>query len=276
MINLRLYNITINPVGLAGAARNQYIRQVHEHLNWIHLTKSGRILLNCIRRPTFPIEIRPHTTAKCDAVGGGENRPGVPGLAGVITYTPFAFSSAGSCSALPVDQNRGRIWDEILFHEMVHVFRNATGKWNKAPRLSINMNQYDDNEEFIAVMCTNIYISDHTNRIKSGLRAGHKDFSAMSADEARRFGLFASSKAAYSLVKQFCDDHPIFSKALSDQLADVEYNPIADFYRFPKVCELFSSYFGLAKDYTKWLNILTASGLSRAVAEVVARQMAAV
>lgn len=57
MINLRLYNITINPIGLAGAARNQYIRQVHEHLNWIHLTKSGRILLNCIRRPTFPIEV---------------------------------------------------------------------------------------------------------------------------------------------------------------------------------------------------------------------------
>lgn len=273
MINLRFYNITINPAGLSGAARDQYRHQVHQHLNWIYLTTSGRILLNCIRRPNFPIEIRPHPNAKCNAEAGSENRPGIPRLAGFITYTPFTYSKAGTCSELPDTENKGRIWDEVLFHELVHIFRLATGKLDKTPQLSINMQQYSNNEEFIAVICTNIYISDRTNRIKSGLRAGHKGYSAMSANEASRFGLFASSKSAYSLVKKFCDDHPIFSKALSEKLADVEYNPVADFYRFPKLCEFLSSFVGFGNDYKKWVDyFISEFGFSQETAENLARR----
>src|SRR5437868_1075914 len=208
-MDLNFYNITINPVGLAGAAATKYVSDVHEHLRWIYRTTSGRILLNCIRRPSFPIEIRPHPIAECNSSGGGETKAGAAGLSGFVTYTPFAFSIHGSCAALPVDQNRGRIWDEILFHELVHVFRNATGKWNQVPRLSLGMQQYDSNEEFIAVLCTNIYVSDRTNRIKSGLRAGHQGYGAMDPIDAKRFALFMSSKAAFGLVKQFCADNPI-------------------------------------------------------------------
>lgn len=141
---------------------------------------------------------------------------------------------------MPAGEDRGRLWDEILFHELIHVFRNATGKWNNAPQLTFAMRQYDDNEEFIAVLCSNIYVADRSNRIKSGLRAGHQGFAAMSPTDAMRFGLFSSSKAAYGLVKQFCADNPIFTKALSDKPVDVTYNPIADYYRFPKICEAFS------------------------------------
>jgi hypothetical protein len=263
-MDLNFYNFTINPVGLSGAARTQYVRQVHEHLRWVHRTTSGRILLNCIRRPSFPVEIRPLPYTACDALGGGEPRAGT--WSGVVMYTPFDFSHAGACSALPADQNRGRIWDEMLFHELVHVFRQATGKWNKGPALTFAMRQYTDNEEFIAVMCSNIYVSDRTNRIKSGLRAGHKGFRAMFPADAMRFGLFASSKGAFGLVKQFCADHPIFSKALSDELADVEYNPIADFYRFPKLCEAFS-HLGAIKDRAQMTAALTAGGIPLATAE---------
>ena len=39
-------------------------------------------------------------------------------------------------------------------------------------------------------------------------------------------------------MKGFCNDNPIFTKALSDKLGDVVYNPIADYYRFPKLCEV--------------------------------------
>jgi hypothetical protein len=124
----------------------------------------------------------------------------------------------------------------------------------------------DNNEEFIAVLCTNIYVSDRTNRIKTGLRAGHRGFGAMSAADAMRFGLFASSRGAFGLVKQFCADHPIFSKALSDQLPDVEYNPIADFYRFPKLCEAFS-HFGAWKDRAEFIKILKSLGVPAAAAE---------
>jgi peptide/nickel transport system substrate-binding protein len=71
-MNLANYFMTINPVGLTGAARQKYIHDVNEHLRWIWRTKSGRILLNCIKRPNFPVEIRPHLVGVCNAVGGGD------------------------------------------------------------------------------------------------------------------------------------------------------------------------------------------------------------
>lgn len=264
-MNLNHYNIHINPVGLTGAAASRYRAQVAEHLLWIYRTTSGRILLNSIRRPTYPIEIRPHPIHECNAVGGGEVKPAAVNWTGFVTYSPFEFSQHGACSALPAGQDRGRLWDEILFHELIHVFRNATGKWNPTPQLTFAMRQYDDNEEFIAVLCTNIYVADRSNRIKSGLRAGHQGFGAMSAADAMRFGLFSSSRAAYGLVKQFCADNPIFTKALSDKLADVTYNPIADYYRFPKICEAFS-HFGAFKDRAELIRSLTAVGIPAAVA----------
>ncbi|TXL71947.1 hypothetical protein FHP25_27310 [Vineibacter terrae] len=265
-MDLAFYNFTINPVGLAGATARQYVSQVHEHLRWIYRTTSGRILLNVIRRPTFPVEIRPYTGTDCNSVGGGEYK--TPGkLTGFVAYSPSTFSSHGVCSALPAAENRGRLWDEILFHELVHVFRNATGKWNKGPALSYAMRHYDDNEEFIAVLCTNIYVADRTNKIKTGLRASHQGYKAMDPADAMRFGLFASSRNAYALVKKFCDDNPIFTKALSDKLPDVIYNPIADYYRFPKICEALSI-FGTMKDRAALAASLTAAGLPKSVVDL--------
>ncbi|MCW5748278.1 MAG: hypothetical protein KIT36_18970 [Alphaproteobacteria bacterium] len=267
-MDLAFHNFTINPVGLAGAAARKYVSDVHEHLRWIHRTTSGRILLNVIRRPSYPVEFRPYTGADCNAVGGGELKPGAAAWTGFVAYSPSTFSHTGACSALPAAETRGRLWDEILFHELVHVFRNATGKWNPGSPLSYSMRHYDDNEEFIAVLCTNIYVSDRSNKIKSGLRAGHRGYGAMDPNDARRFGLFMSSKNAYALVKKFCDDNPIFTKALSERLGDIEYNPIADYYRYPKICELFSI-FGAMKDRAKLSRDLTALGLPRTFVDFV-------
>lgn len=261
-MDLAFHNFTINPVGLAGAAATRYVREVHEHLRWIHRTTSGRILLNVIRRPDFPVEFRPYTGADCNAVGGGEVKTPGAALSGFVAYSPSTFSSHGACGTLPADQNRGRIWDEILFHELVHVFRNATRKWDAAAPLSFAMRHYDNNEEFIAVLCTNIYVADRTNRIKSGLRKGHIDYSAMDPLDAMRFGLFMSSRNAFALVKKFCDDNPIFTKALSDKLPDVIYNPIADYYRYPKFCEALSV-FGAIKDRMALSRSLSALGVPK-------------
>jgi len=269
------YNITINPVGLTGAAAARYTQEVREHLTWIDRTKSGRLLLTCIRRPTFPVEIRPYVASgnalnqRCNARGGSEIRGGV--LQGTVQYTPGVFARSGACAGHPIGENRGRIADEILFHELIHVFRVATDKWDETPPFSIGMTHYTNNEEFVAVLCTNIYVSDRTNKFKSGLRAGHAGFSAMAPDDAKRFGLYASSRATLGLVKKFCTDHPIFTKALSDKLADVEYNPIADYYRYPKICEMLSSV-GSSKDMVK----LTAAFVAAGAPPEAAARMAAI
>lgn len=273
-MNLQSYFFTIDPVGLTGAVAQRYVNQVHEHLRWIHRTTSGRLLLNCIRRPTFPVVIRPHPTIECNATGGSEwTSPAQTTLRGFATYTPGHFGHGGVCAARHGADNSGRLFDEILFHELVHVFRAATGKWDQSAKLGWGMRQYDDNEEFVATLCTNIYIADRTNKIKTNLRAGHRGFGAMSAAEAGRFNFFASSATALALVKKFCADNPIFTKAISDKLGDVEYNPIADYLRFPKLCEAFSI-FGQFNDRIRFQASLKANGVTATVIEYLLKPIA--
>ena len=272
-MDLRHYFFTINPVGLTGGAANRYVNQVHEHLRWIYRTTSGRILLNCIRRPSFPVEIRPHAAVECNATGGSEwTSPAKTALRGFASYTPGHFGHSGICSTTDGSNRSGRLFDEILFHELVHVFRTATGKWDATRKLGWGMSQYDDNEEFIATLCTNIYVSDRSNKIKSNLRAGHRGYGAMSATEAGRFSFFSSSATALPLVKQFCADNPIFTKAISDNLADVEYNPIADFLRFPEMCAVFAI-FGQFNDRRKFQESLRSNGVAATVIEYLVRPL---
>ena len=81
-----------------------------------------------------------------------------------------------------------------------------------------------------------------------------------------------SSASALPMLRQFCADNPIFTKALSDKLADVEYNPIADFYRWPKLCEAFSL-LGQFNDIRKFQDALRAQGVLATVIEQLTRQV---
>lgn len=46
--------------------------------------------------------------------------------------------------------------DEVLFHEMIHALRNMQGKTNHIPT---DDSGYDNDEEFLAIVATNVYIS---------------------------------------------------------------------------------------------------------------------
>jgi hypothetical protein len=231
------YNIAINSTGLAGEAAKKYVRQVNDHLTWIYRTRVGRILLNSIKYHGLPVEIRPYTVGDCNAVGGGEVVAGA--LRGFVNYSPDTFSLHGACSATKSTPNRGLFWDEILFHELVHVFRNVSRKWSQQPLVG-GLYRYDDTEEFIAVMVTNIYISDRTNRIKTGLRTDHQSFGPLVSDFSQPFGIFASGMQVFSLVKQFCKDNPGFTLRVANDVADAQFNPLADYYASPEKAEALS------------------------------------
>ncbi|HEX2886726.1 M91 family zinc metallopeptidase [Vineibacter terrae] len=263
MMDLRFYNLAISPLGLVGPAQAQYVRQVQEHLDWIHRAISGRLLLDCIRRAAVPVEIRPfRSRARSHATGGGELKPGAGAPTGFVSFSPAAASKHGALRLLPENDRSGRLPDEILFHELVHVMRNVTGTWDPAPPLSAAMRHYGNNEEFIAVLCTNIYVSDGSNQIKSGLRAGHQGYAAMDPGDALRFGLFASSRNAFALVGKFCADNPLFTKALGEQLADIPYNPVAEYYAYREVCAALST-LGAIRDRLQETRVAAAPGRDR-------------
>jgi len=226
-MNLAHYKIQINPVGLGPAAAGRYRRQVTEHLTWIDRTKMGRLLLTAILFHGQPVTIQPYTGGDCNAVGGGQVVGGA--VQGAVWYSPDTFSVHGACSATKSTPNRGLFWDEILFHELIHVFRNVSRKWNKQP-LTFGLNRYDDSEEFIAVLVTNIYISDKSNKIKTGLRSDHHGFNPLSTDFDEPFEFFKSGKQTFSLIDAFCKDNRGISVRIANDLADAPFNPIADYF----------------------------------------------
>jgi len=224
---LTQYNIAINPVGLNGGTASNYTRKVNEHLTWIHRTTSGRILLASIRFHGRPVVIQPYTAGDCNAVGGGQMVGGA--LQGAVWYSPDTFSLHGACSATQSVQNRGLYWDEILFHELVHVFRNVSGKWAKQPVFG-GLRTYDDSEEFYAVLLTNIYISDRSNKIKSGLRRDHQTFAALEPTLTQPWGFFSSGTQTFGLIQRFVTDNPGISLRIANDVATAPFNPIADYY----------------------------------------------
>ncbi len=228
-MDLARYRITINPGALTGAAAAKYSRQVLAHLTWIHRTNMGKVLLESIRFHKLPVEIRLYPTSLCNAGGGGEIVGGA--LRGFASYTPDTFNAHGTCPGLTSSPNRGLYGDEMLFHELIHTFRNVSRKWSQST-LHGGLYRYTDSEEFLAVVLTNIYISDPTNRIKSGLRADHRGFRPLESEFGSAFGLFSASTLVFGLVKQFVTDNHGFASMTANVKAP--FNPIADYYASPE------------------------------------------
>ena len=223
-MDLATYRITINPTGLSGNAAGNYRTKVREHLKWIYRTQSGKLLLNSIRFYKRPVTITPYTKGDCNAVGGAT----AVGGNGIVNYSPDTFSLHGACSGTTSPKNSGLLWDEILFHELIHVFRAVSGKWNQT-KLAGGLHRYTDTEEFYAVLVTNIYISDRSNKIKSSLRANHQGFEPLSDDFTGGFEFFSGSRQVFALVDRFFTDHPYFANSLAVDLSSAPFNPLADF-----------------------------------------------
>lgn len=244
-MNPATYGIKVIPDGLTGAHKSQYTYQVTQHLTWIGRTVMGKILLNSIKYYNKVIEIRPYTAGDCNATA--DHVLSHDSLAGVIkamatggnlthsviNYSPATWAKHGVCRNGAAAGNGG-LWDEVLFHELVHSFRIVAGKLNMigtdtSVKLHLGVSQYTDNEEFYAMMLQNIYIADKSNKIKTSY-AGNHGFDPLAAEYLRPFGFYAQSVKVFDLMDEFCKDHKGLSTRVAKDLADAPFNPIAEYY----------------------------------------------
>lgn len=81
-----------------------------------------------------------------------------------ILFTPGIYGASGCHGG-----TFGSMPDEVLFHELVHGLRQIQGKYNQIPT-GDSFTGYGNEEEFLAIVATNVYIS-----AKGGtqLRGGH-------------------------------------------------------------------------------------------------------
>jgi len=235
------YGIRINLFGWSG---DEYETGTLNALIKIESTDVGRLLLQSIAYHVRNnpgnlahgiLEIRPYAEGDCN----GSTVPDVTTKAGrmikpVVHFWPKAFAKGGACSKYledHKDETGGIFPDETLFHEFVHAFRMASGKATVAPIVQGGLLNYETEEEFIAVLVTNIYLTDPSNKSHSSLRRDHVGTKTLESDVAESFTFFRSSVSTYRLVEKFCKENPAFTKNLAEVKA--AFNPIAAYYKEP-------------------------------------------
>jgi hypothetical protein len=205
-------------------------------LNQIRKAATGLMLLRAIRAAGPWVRIIPLRAVvgfdrDCNADTNEQLSTPAPGARAQaeIRFSPHRFLPGGFCSVH--DGSAAALSHEILFHELVHALRIVTHKRQKEP-LHQALLRYDNNEEFYAVLLTNIFISDPTNGFKSGLREGHTSpHQLLEKDLASSFEFFRSGRRTYSLIAQFFHDHRVLAHELACSRA--VFNPLAAYDRSP-------------------------------------------
>jgi hypothetical protein len=194
--------------------------------------KTGQIIVEGIHSEGWAVVVQPYWRDDCNnkTVGRSQmvsgNGPNV-----VIGFLPDA-----PCFVDPIskDFKTGGSPAENLFHELVHAFRLVTEKASdlkgpsNVPGSSLKYPEYDTEEDFFAILITNIFSSE-TGR---PLRAGHDANEALPPNLSTNVG-FLTVEAYARLVKKFISDHP----SVGEQLRSVPstFNPIAAVSLLPAV-----------------------------------------
>jgi hypothetical protein len=188
--------------------------------------KTGQIILEGIHSEGWAVVVQPYWRDDCNntTIGRGKMVQGY-GPNVVVGFLPEA-----TCLVDPKtkDFKPGGSPAETLFHELVHAFRFVTEKASdrKGPSVppgsSLKYPEYDTEEDFFAILISNIFSSE-TGR---PLRAGHDGAEALPANLSTDASFLAVDPYR-RLVEQFCSDHP----EVSQQLRQVRtaFNPIFAF-----------------------------------------------
>jgi hypothetical protein len=157
--------------------------------------RTGQIILQGIWETGWAIVVRPYTLSACNSETIGRPAEDLVEGSGVNVVVQFKLNLS-ACAVDPKIKGfkPGGTPAETLFHELVHAFRLVTGKATDRkgplnpylPDSLKNYPEYDEVEDFFAILITNIFASE-TGR---PLRANHDDLkllpSQLSTSKGRR------------------------------------------------------------------------------------------
>jgi len=267
----RGFDVTIDGSSLKSYGQiNKYELDVLTDLNHIYNSQTGRALLNDFKGTGRSIKIVPepekdglrakaHPENYRDALPRGEKSPQ---YCFVPEWLPFIGQEACSLSILrgkekPIEGTgrgtnaviefspskyhgnyAGSAHDEVLFHEMVHAVRSARGINARNRELS---EAYDNEDEFVAILITNIYMSEQQRTVlrkdhapEQQLRKDHHRFDKLETDTDETFLPHLDEfDYRYSLVNKLVTQDSMLAGQL--QLVPSKFNPIRRFFqlRYP-------------------------------------------
>lgn len=225
------FHIEISPGPLTGNKAQTYEEEVRVVLSQVWTTDSGTALLTALSKTGFWTRVTPYDANRgpCEPQlnpvpsrkdGGRQFRSQVCFTASETCQHRFATSPAG-----------------YLHHELVHALRQTTNQWTPVP-LGDDLEHYENYEELLAVVLTNVHISDESNRLKSKLRGSYKIRKELEPELAGSVTFFATSPLMFPLLSRFCGQQPEYTATLSE--INAGFNPIAAIYQHDWAAELMS------------------------------------
>ncbi len=148
---------------------------------------------------------------KLIATGGGSNVQ--------LFFTPGEWGGKSGCFAACA----GTQADEALFHEMVHAQRIMQGLYNRIPTVNAG---YDNEEEFLAIVTANVYIS-----AKGGTRfvADHASCRPLTTPMNTSKGFVDDRRNSWLFSQHFTVWQPVFRNLASLDPRTVKFNPFREF-----------------------------------------------
>ena len=207
--------------------KDLYLLGVRTDLTRILKSETGRHLAASLRYHSKQIVLIPYPDHDGNAQEWWWGNSPKDNLS-IVRFTPA--NGRSPCCAELRKKRPATLPHEVLFHELVHSLRRISGKmksWNLWG--SGTLQPQGNVEEFIAIMVTNIFISDVTNHHKTGLRNDWTSHSPLDPALAESYRFFSLGTKAFNLIATFCDDNPGFTQMLSKVRA--HFNPVAAYYK---------------------------------------------
>jgi hypothetical protein len=263
------------------AMASDHENSVVQLLDGINGTQSGRELLSQIedrcKRAKMTFTIVPYSLAdrRREPVGSfpkpdnprAETRKGQPMYRGGsdIAITPqderflkIGIGTGGGSSVrlhfspdLPYSNDGvvGSDPDEVMFHEMVHALRMLQGELQAVPTGATD-DDYDNVEEFLAVLVTNLYMSEKDPH--GPLRASHNGFSALRAEESTSDGFLLNNMENLFWIQRLYPSEMRYFHTLA-QNRKPKFNPIREYVNNQKTYDVFyAALFGSAVPTTRY------------------------
>jgi hypothetical protein len=134
---------------------------------------------------------------------GVSDAPGVGGTDSIVMFSPHMWGQDGKAGSFGY-RGPGSEADEVLFHELIHGLRLMVGI--DAQKNAVE--NYDNEEEFIAVVLTNIYLAE---KRQQDLRGSHDAFTRMLQPRE-----FLKNPRYKQLLRNFRNKQGDFFDALAD------------------------------------------------------------
>ena len=207
MVSLTRYGVKIDGSSL-DVGQWAYETEVALLLEVMSHNTVGAALLWGLSTHGLSVMITPYVHLVCNAGAGG-----LP-TGAYVQFTPSIFSTSSPLGCNHAN-SAGADPGEILFHELVHALRNTARKWRQGSIGGIAPS-YENDEEFIALMLTNIYISERHRPLRRDIR-GFVPLAQTSESTVK-------SAAKITLIEVVKRDHPEMFRRITRSSA--KYNPL--------------------------------------------------